>query len=109
VAGNAQMCILTNTKRRAPQMCKAFNKNIKEYVIISNLNELGGLQLDFCAVPNSVLCLSLGVNGLLVFTGLMEAAILVLSILIPSLSRIMDARASLIISALVFFTDGGGA
>jgi hypothetical protein len=95
-----------------PEEClihEVFHKNVKEMYLITNLNELGGRQLDLCAFPNSVLCLSLGVNGRLVFTGLMEAAILVFSILIPSLSRIMDARASLIISALVFFTYGGGA
>jgi len=77
--------------------------------LMTDLNELGGLPVDLCAAPNSVLCLSLGVNGLLVFTGRMDAAILVLSSLIPSFSCIMDALASLIISALVFFMYGGGA
>ena len=84
-------------------------RTFNETNLITDLNELGGLPVDLCAAPNSVLCLSLGVNGLLVFTGRMDAAILVLSILIPSFSCIMDARASLMISALVFFTYGGGA
>lgn len=77
--------------------------------VMAHLNELGGLPVDLCAAPNSVLCLSLGVNGLLVFTGRMDAAILVLSSPILSFSCIMDARASLMISALVFFMYGGGA
>jgi hypothetical protein len=84
---------------------KKFNK----MNLITDLNELGGRHCDLCAAPNRVLCLSLGVNGLLVFKGRMDAAILVLSILIPSFSCIMEARASLMISALVFFMFGGGA
>lgn len=63
-----------------------FRKLIYDKMNRSYLIELGGLLEPAFKAPNKVLCLSVGVNGLLVLTGLVD----------------ISARASLTISALVF-------
>lgn len=77
-------------------------------ICYSYLNELEGLLFakdpEFFTVPNRVRCLSRGVKGRFVSIGL-KAPIISLS---PLALRIA-ARASLIISALVFLPLKGGA